>query len=195
MINKQLRSRNGKIINGPILIEPKVISDSRGYFYESWNQEKFNLIVKQNITFSQDNVSYSKRGVLRGLHYQLRPKPQAKLVRCPIGSIFDVAVDIRKGSNTFGEWVGAILNKENKHQLWIPQGFAHGFITLSEYAEVNYKASGYWNKSSERSLHWNDVNINIDWPIKELNISEVVISEKDKKAQSLNQAIKNGDIF
>jgi dTDP-4-dehydrorhamnose 3,5-epimerase len=124
--------------------------------------------VGQPITFSQDNHSRSSRGVLRGLHYQLEPEPQGKLVRCPVGAIFDVAVDLRRSSPTFGQWVGAELSAENQQQLWVPVGFAHGFLTLSDHAEVLYKASGYWSKTCERSLRWNDPDLGIAWPLERL---------------------------
>ena len=150
------------------LITPQMFGDERGFFFESWNQSRFDEAVGAPITFSQDNHSRSSRGVLRGLHYQLEPEPQGKLVRCPVGAIFDVAVDLRRTSSTFGQWVGAELSAENQQQLWVPVGFAHGFLTLSESAEVPYKASGYWSKACERSLRWNDPALEIAWPLDRL---------------------------
>ena len=149
-----LQTAQGTTIAGPLLIAPRAFGDDRGWFFESWNQTRFNEAVGQTVEFSQDNHSRSIQGVLRGLHYQLAPEPQAKLVRSSVGSIFDVAIDIRQTSPTCGQWVGAILSAENKAQLWIPEGFAHGFLTLSAVAEVQYKARGFWNKACERALRW-----------------------------------------
>ncbi|HFI1721081.1 TPA: dTDP-4-dehydrorhamnose 3,5-epimerase, partial [Escherichia coli] len=151
-----------------LIFEPKVFSDERGFFFESFNQKVFEEAVGRKVKFVQDNHSKSSKGVLRGLHYQLEPYAQAKLVRCMVGEVFDVAVDIRKSSPTFGKWVGVNLSAENKHQLWIPEGFAHGFLVLSNTAEVLYKTNNYYNKENERNIIWNDNTIDIDWP--ELNI-------------------------
>jgi dTDP-4-dehydrorhamnose 3,5-epimerase len=150
-----------------ILFEPKVFGDERGFFYESFNQQKFNELSGLNVQFVQDNHSKSQKGVLRGLHYQLPPKAQGKLVRVVQGEVFDVAVDIRKSSPTFGQWVSAILSAENKQQLWIPEGFAHGFLTLSETAEFLYKTTDYYAPEMERCIIWNDERISIDWPLEE----------------------------
>ncbi|EFK5334952.1 TPA: dTDP-4-dehydrorhamnose 3,5-epimerase, partial [Escherichia coli] len=150
-----------------LIFEPKVFSDERGFFFESFNQKVFEEAVGRKVKFVQDNHSKSSKGVLRGLHYQLEPYAQAKLVRCMVGEVFDVAVDIRKSSPTFGKWVGVNLSAENKHQLWIPEGFAHGFLVLSNTAEVLYKTNNYYNKENERNIIWNDNTIDIDWP--ELN--------------------------
>ena len=165
---EQLTAASGRVIEGPLLITPQMFGDERGFFFESWNQSHFDEAVGAPITFSQDNHSRSSRGVLRGLHYQLEPEPQGKLVRCPVGAIFDVAVDLRRSSPTFGQWVGAELSAENQQQLWVPVGFAHGFLTLSEAAEVLYKASGYWSKACERSLRCNDPDLAITWPLERL---------------------------
>ena len=162
---EQLTAASGRVIEGSLLITPQMFGDERGFFFESWNQSRFDEAVGAPITFSQDNHSRSCRGVLRGLHYQLEPEPQGKLVRCPVGAIFDVAVDLRRSSSTFGQWVGAERSAENQQQLWVPVGFAHGFLTLSESAEVLYKASGYWSKACERSLRWNDPDLAITWPL------------------------------
>lgn len=150
-----------------ILFEPKVFGDERGFFYESFNQQTFNQLTGLNVQFVQDNHSKSQKGVLRGLHYQLPPKAQGKLVRVVQGEVFDVAVDIRKDSPTFGQWVSAILSAENKQQLWIPEGFAHGFLTLSETAEFLYKTTDYYAPEMERCIIWNDERIGIDWPLEE----------------------------
>ena len=147
-------------IDGPLLITPTVIGDARGYFLETWQQQRFaealRLPVEEAPSFVQDNQSRSSRFVLRGLHYQMPPFAQGKLVRCVQGEIFDVAVDIRRGSPTFGRWVGAHLSASNHCQLWVPDGMAHGFLVLSDSAEVLYKTSGYWNRDAERSIRWDD---------------------------------------
>ncbi len=148
---------------GLIVIEPKVHYDSRGFFYESFNQKNFSFIANQQLNFVQDNHSFSTRGVIRGLHYQ-STMPQAKLVRVCSGKIFDVVVDVRKKSKTFGQWFGIELSSENKKQLWIPEGFAHGFLTLSKEADVLYKTTSYWDPFGEQCLIWNDSFVNIKWP-------------------------------
>jgi dTDP-4-dehydrorhamnose 3,5-epimerase len=169
-----------------ILIEPKVFGDERGYFYESFNQTAFNQVIGYDVQFVQDNHSKSQKGVLRGLHYQLAPKAQGKLVRVIQGEVFDVAVDIRKDSPTFGQWVGEILSAENKRQLWIPEGFAHGFVTLSDTAEFLYKTTDYYAPKFERCIAWNDSDIGIDWPID----NQPKLSNKDLQGTALRlQAI------
>jgi dTDP-4-dehydrorhamnose 3,5-epimerase len=168
-----------------ILIEPKVFGDERGYFYESFNQALFNQAIGYDVQFVQDNHSKSQKGVLRGLHYQLPPKAQGKLVRVIQGEVFDVAVDIRQGSPTFGQWVGEILSAENKRQLWIPEGFAHGFITLSETAEFLYKTTDYYAPEYERCIAWNDPKIGINWPLDQAPI----LSSKDQQGVSLESII------
>jgi dTDP-4-dehydrorhamnose 3,5-epimerase len=186
-------------VEGPLLITPRVFSDDRGFFFESWNQRTFAEALGETQhplpQFLQDNQSRSCRGVLRGLHYQLEPEPQGKLVRCTDGEIFDVAIDIRRNSPTFRQWVGAILTGNNHKQLWIPVGFAHGFLTLSETADVLYKASGFWNRDCERSLRWNDPELAIDWPLDSLNGQNVLLAEKDAAAPTLDQALAQGDVF
>ncbi|MBK17127.1 MAG: dTDP-4-dehydrorhamnose 3,5-epimerase [Prochlorococcus sp. SP3034] len=189
-----LSNAKGEEVEGPLVLTPNVFNDERGYFYESWNEKKFNTIIGKEIRFAQDNISHSFKGVLRGLHYQLEPEPQGKLVRCSNGSIFDVAVDMRKKSKTFGKWVSAELSEENKNQLWIPVGFAHGFLTISDHAEVNYKATGFWNKDCEHSIRWNDNDLKITWPIMELGF-EPIINEKDASAPFLKESILKGNIF
>jgi dTDP-4-dehydrorhamnose 3,5-epimerase len=145
------------------LIEPRVFGDARGFFFESYNRQAFRAATGLDVDFVQDNHSKSAKGVLRGLHYQLPPKAQGKLVRVVQGEVFDVAVDIRKGSPTFGRWVGEILSAENKKQFWIPPGFAHGFVTLTETAEFLYKTTDYYSPEHERCIRWNDPAIGIDW--------------------------------
>jgi dTDP-4-dehydrorhamnose 3,5-epimerase len=166
-----------------VLLEPKVFGDARGFFYESFNQKVFEAAIGRNVKFVQDNHSCSTKGVLRGLHYQIQ-QPQGKLIRVVAGEIFDVAVDIRKSSPTFGCWVGAVLSAENKRQIWVPEGFAHGFITLSEGAEVLYKSTDYWAPEHERTIAWNDPDINIEWPTK----GEPTLSVKDQQAKLLLDA-------
>ena len=159
-----------------LLIEPKVFGDDRGFFFESYNQKAFQEATGLNVSFVQDNHSKSAKNVLRGLHYQIK-QPQGKLVRVTQGEVFDAAVDIRKGSKTYGQWVGLILSAENKKQLWIPPGFAHGFLTLSETAEFLYKTTEYYSPEHERCIVWNDADIAIEWLIQGLP----QISPKDER--------------
>ena len=167
-----------------LIFEPKVFGDARGFFFESFSQKIFEEAVGKKIDFVQDNHSQSQKGVLRGLHYQLDPHAQGKLVRCIEGEVFDVAVDIRKHSATFGQWVGAVLSAENKRQLWIPEGFAHGFLTLSDTAQFVYKATNYYAPQSERCIIWNDPQINIEWP----EAGQVQLSAKDQNGLLLSGA-------
>ena len=185
---KNLSSNKGNIIKEVFILEPRVFEDERGFFYESWNQEIFNITVGEEVKFLQDNHSSSNIGVLRGLHYQIKPKPQGKLVRCTSGSIFDVVVDIRKSSPTFGEWSSIVLSKANKLMLWIPTGFAHGFLSLEDESEIIYKATNNYSKNHERSIRWNDNYLKIEWPLNKINFLEPVLSEKDSKAPSLENA-------
>ncbi|GAA3712771.1 dTDP-4-dehydrorhamnose 3,5-epimerase [Oceanisphaera sediminis] len=160
-----------------LIIEPRVFGDERGFFFESFNERQFELAVGRPVKFIQDNHSRSARGVLRGLHYQVT-QPQGKLVRCTQGEVFDVAVDIRPNSPTFGQWEGIFLSAENKRQVWIPEGFAHGFVVISEIAEFLYKTTDYYAPEHERSIRWDDPTLAIDWPVP----CPPVLSEKDKKA-------------
>jgi dTDP-4-dehydrorhamnose 3,5-epimerase len=159
-----------------LLIEPTVHGDGRGYFYESYNQKQFEEATGLKPKFVQDNHSKSTKGVLRGVHYQETPHAQDKLVRVVQGEVFDVAVDIRKGSPTYQQWVAEILSAENKRQIWLPKGFAHGFLTISEKSEFLYKTTDYYAPETEKTILWNDSNIGIEWPIKD----EVILSIKDK---------------
>jgi dTDP-4-dehydrorhamnose 3,5-epimerase len=165
---ERLQSSAGSTLEGPLLFTPQVFGDERGFFFESWNQRVFAAALEANgqavPPFVQDNHSRSAMGVLRGLHYQLPPHPQGKLVRCVFGDIFDVAVDLRRRSPTFGQWVGARLSAANHHQLWVPVGFAHGFLTLSDHAEVLYKTTDVWSRECERSIRWDDPTLAIAWP-------------------------------
>ena len=162
-----------------LLIEPQVFKDDRGFFFESFNQKDFEETVGRNITFVQDNHSKSSQGVLRGLHYQIEPFQQAKLVRVIQGKVWDIVVDIRENSSTYGQWCVEILSAENKKQLWIPEGFAHGFYVLSETAELVYKVNHFYSKEHERTIHWKNNPFNIEWPIKN---QQVLVSEKDDLA-------------
>ena len=164
-----------------VLIEPEVYSDERGFFFESFNRRKLEEIIGVSVNFVQDNQSCSTRHVLRGLHYQVPPMSQAKLVRVVSGKVFDVAVDVRRHSPTYRQWVGEILSAENRKQLWIPEGFAHGFLTLSDSASLLYKVTKYYSKKCERSILWKDSAINIDWK----NIKEPILSSKDFNAKFL----------
>lgn len=166
-----------------VLFEPKVFGDDRGFFFESYSERVFEQLTGLKPVFVQDNHSKSQRGVLRGLHYQLPPKAQGKLVRVIQGEVFDVAVDIRNGSATFGKWVGEILSAENKKLLWIPQGFAHGFLTLSDTAEFLYKTTDYYAPELERAIAWNDPAIGIRWPA-----DAPKLSTKDAVATPLSEA-------
>lgn len=176
-----------KIISAEIpdvlIIEPPVFQDERGFFFEAFNFKQFTAKTSINVNFVQDNHSYSKQNVLRGLHYQI-VQPQGKLVRAVVGNIFDVAVDIRKSSPTFGEWVGYEISAENKRQIWIPPGFAHGFVVLSEVAEVLYKTTDYYAPQGERTILWNDVDLNINWQI----ATPPILSAKDAAGKSLQIA-------
>ena len=166
-----------------LIIEPDVISDSRGFFFESFNEKTFRQDTGLNINFVQDNHSHSIKGVLRGLHYQIQ-QPQGKLVRVVHGAVFDVAVDIRKSSPTFGQWVGVELTESNCRQLWVPSGFAHGFLVLSDNADFLYKTTDYYSPEFERSILWDDPTIGIKWPLDK----EPQLSAKDKAARPLGQA-------
>jgi dTDP-4-dehydrorhamnose 3,5-epimerase len=166
-----------------LIIEPKVFGDDRGFFLESFNQSKFSEKIGQNVSFVQDNHSRSSQNVLRGLHYQIQ-QPQGKLVRAVVGEILDVAVDIRRNSSTFGRWVGCLLSAENKRQLWVPPGMAHGFLVVSDVAEVLYKATDYYAPQHERSILWNDPDLAIAWNLE----VPPILSLKDKEAALLKDA-------
>ena len=166
------------------IIEPQVFADERGFFYESFNLRRFVKAIGRECAFVQDNHALSSKGVLRGLHYQLPPKTQGKLVRVVRGEIFDVSVDLRKSSPTFGQWAGEYLGAENKRQLWIPEGFAHGYLTLSGQAELLYKTTDYYAPTLERCIVWNDETIGIQWP----DVTAPILSEKDAAGVSLQDA-------
>ncbi|WP_319782291.1 dTDP-4-dehydrorhamnose 3,5-epimerase [Oceanisphaera sp. IT1-181] len=169
-----------------LILEPKVFGDDRGFFYESFNQRQFEQAIGRPVNFVQDNHSRSVKGVLRGLHYQIQ-QPQGKLVRCTQGRVFDVAIDLRKNSATFGQYVGVELSAENKRQLWMPEGFAHGFVVLSETAEFLYKTTDYYAPEHERCIIWNDPTINVVWPLQH----SPTLSGKDAQGILFN----NSDCF
>ena len=173
-------------IEGLLIIEPTVFGDSRGYFFESYNKQRFNEATGLDIDFVQDNQSKSCYGVLRGLHFQKPPYAQSKLVRCVRGKVLDVAVDIRKSSPTFGKYIAVELTEDNHRQLFIPHGFAHGFVVLSEEAIFQYKCDNFYHKESEGAIAWNDPEINIDWTIP---FDDVMLSDKDK----VNPLLKNAE--
>ncbi|WP_374434345.1 dTDP-4-dehydrorhamnose 3,5-epimerase [Inhella sp.] len=167
---------------GVLILEPRVFGDARGFFTESWNEARFNAAVGSEVRFVQDNHSRSSRGVLRGLHFQRAPHAQGKLVRCVAGSVFDVAVDLRQGSATFGRWVGVELNADNHRQLWIPAGFGHGFLTLSDSADFLYKTTDYYAPQAEGCVRWDDADIGIQWP--DVGVAPM-LADKDLKGQAL----------
>lgn len=199
-----LRSSAGSTFSGashgvPLLLTPTVFADERGFLFESWNQRSFaealGLPPEQAPVFVQDNHSRSLQGVLRGLHYQLPPHAQGKLVRCVLGEIFDVVMDLRCASFSFGQWAGAMLSADNKQQLWAPQGFAHGFLTLSAQAEVLYKTSDFWCKECERAIRWDDPQLAIAWPLDLLGGIEPLLADKDGNAILLAEALASGQLF
>lgn len=171
-------------IKDVLIIEPTVFSDDRGFFLESFNQRGWEEKTGLKTNFVQDNHSRSTKGVLRGLHYQLPPHAQAKLIRCSVGEIYDVAVDIRQSSKTFGQWYGCSLSEDNKKQLWIPEGFAHGFVVLSDVAEVQYKTTAYYAPESDRVILWNDSDLNIDWSLDR----SPILSDKDQSGIEFSKA-------
>jgi dTDP-4-dehydrorhamnose 3,5-epimerase len=172
-------------LNDALLIESELYEDKRGYFFESYNANKFSKIVGKDITFVQENNSKSKKNVLRGLHYQLNPKAQGKLIKVISGDIYDVIVDIRRSSSTFLQWEGIKLSSIEKKQIWIPSGFAHGFLTLSDFAEVSYKVTEYYDPRSEAIIRYDDPKISIDWP----KSSEYILSDKDKEGKLIEDNV------
>ncbi|MFW8565401.1 dTDP-4-dehydrorhamnose 3,5-epimerase [Orrella sp. 11846] len=171
-----------------LIFEPRVFGDARGFFFESFNQKVFEKAVGREINFVQDNHSRSAHGVLRGLHYQIQ-QPQGKLVRVVHGAVFDVAVDLRKSSPTFGKWVGVMLSEENKRQLWVPEGFAHGFVVVSDTADFLYKTTDFYAPEHERSILWDDSDLNIVWPA--LQVEKPLVSSKDL----VGSTFKAADVF
>lgn len=189
MHGEALTTASGQTLQGPLLLHPRVFDDDRGFFFESWNSRQWHQLLSDHgqepVELVQDNHCRSSRAVLRGLHYQLPPHPQGKLVRCVVGEIFDVMVDIRRSSPTFGQWVGTRLSAQNKQQLWLPAGFAHGFLTLSEEAEVLYKTSDFWSQSCERAIRWDDPQLQVAWPLEDLAGAAPHLSMKDDLAPML----------
>ena len=183
MHNHQLKNHKGDIVEGPLVLITDIFQDERGFFTETWNQRNLNKLLGQDITFVQDNHSLSTFGVLRGMHFQVSPHSQGKLIRCLQGEIYDVAVDLRISSSTYGSWFGIFLSSSNRKQLWLPSGFAHGFLTMSQEAQVMYKVTDYWDKDTEMSLRWNDPSISINWPL----TVPPKISRKDIEAKCLEE--------
>ena len=169
------------------VLSPEIFKDKRGYFFESYNKNNFSSLISENVNFVQDNESYSKKNVIRGLHFQKYPKSQGKLVRVVKGEVYDVCVDLRRNSNSFGKWFGIILSGKNKKQIWIPSGFAHGFLTLSKDAILSYKTTEYYEPSYEECLMWNDPTLSIVWPIK----NNLIISNKDEQGISFEKYVKD----
>jgi len=190
-VNNLGHNKNG-FFDGPLLLSPTIFSDNRGVFSETWNFSLFNKLVGSEICFVQDNQSLSKKGVLRGMHFQKTPDDQGKLVRCVKGSVFDVIVDLRKSSKTFKLWGGVNLNPENSLQLWIPSGFAHGFLALKEHTLFEYKVTKYWSKKSERTLDWKDEQIGIKWPLTGIKI---FLSDNDSEGDTFENLKKKNEIF
>jgi len=197
---ERLRSSSGAELQGPLLLTPQVFGDDRGWFIESWNARTFAALLASDgqneaPAFVQDNHSCSSRGVLRGLHYQLPPHAQSKLVRCVAGAIVDVAVDIRRDSPTFGQWARASLSAANRQQLWIPAGFAHGFLSLEDGSEVLYKTTDFWARDCERAICWSDPQLAIDWGLDQLGLAEPLLAPKDAAAPLLAEAVAAGEVF
>ena len=197
---ERLQSPQGHTLQGPLLLTPRVFGDGRGFFFESWNQRLFAELLAadgqpQPPPFVQDNHSGSSQGVLRGLHYQLDPHPQGKLVRCVVGEIFDVVVDLRRTSPTFGQWCGSRLSAANQHQLWMPPGFAHGFLSLTDGVEVLYKTTDFWTPACERALRWDDPHLAIAWPLQLLAGAPPQLAAKDAEAPSWAEAVASGSLF
>ena len=188
---QSLKNAQGVEFEGLLLISPDKYKDQRGFFYESWNKKIFDKQTNSKTNFVQDNHSSSSKGVLRGLHYQINPSPQGKLVRCVFGEIFDVAVDLRRKSKTFAKWVGVNLSAENMQQFWIPEGFAHGFLTMSDNAEVLYKTTDFWEKDCEKSIKWDDETLSINWPLEKINLEFPLLSKKDKESKTFQNSLKN----
>ena len=181
----KIKSSNQNFFEGPFIFTPKRFFDERGFFYESWNKKIFDQFCKKNINFVQENNSCSFLGVLRGLHFQTDPFAQGKLVKVIKGEIYDVIVDLREKSKTFAEWALIKMSKKNRKQLWVPKGFAHGFITRTKTAEIQYKVTSFWNKNSEKTILWNDKDLNINWELDSLKCDNPIISQKDSEGSSL----------
>ncbi len=189
MESKKLKTNKNKFFDDIKIIYPQIFSDNRGYFYESWNKKQFNSEFP-NFNLCQENHSFSKKNVLRGLHFQISPHAQAKFVECISGKIIDVVVDLRKESPTFLQWGAVELSDQNHIQILIPEGFAHGFYTLSDSAHLIYKVNNYWHKKSERTIIWNDAYLSIDWKLE----NKPILSEKDSQGQIIDEVISE-DLF
>tara|TARA_Y100000589_G_C27157057_1_gene631236 strand:+ start:1127 stop:1717 length:591 start_codon:yes stop_codon:yes gene_type:complete len=190
-----LKSNKDEYIQGPLIIKPTIYKDERGHFFESWNKKNFQKLIERPVEFVQDNQSFSKKGVLRGMHFQLSPYAQGKLVKCITGSIFDVLIDLRETSPTFLHWTSLEINDVKKYTLWIPEGFAHGFLTLSKTARVLYKTTNYWAKDFEKCIKWNDDKFNIKWPLNRIKDRSPTLSQKDTNGLTYQEALINGFFF
>tara|TARA_B100000212_G_C27373501_1_gene533655 strand:+ start:1639 stop:2217 length:579 start_codon:yes stop_codon:yes gene_type:complete len=186
-----IKNNQGINFKGPIILHNEIFSDQRGFFFESWNENLFNQTLGYQVSFVQDNISISSKGVIRGMHFQLPDKEQGKLVRCLTGNVFDVIIDLRKKSETFATWAGVEINNKNNYQIWIPHGFAHGFLSMEENTIFQYKVTNYWSKSHEQSLLWDDKEIDIKWPNVDKNFK---LSKKDLEAKSF-QYLKSKDLY
>ena len=192
MKSSEFKHIENGIIDGPLILQPEIYEDDRGSFIESWKRDIFNSLTNNRYSFVQDNQSISSIGVLRGMHYQIPPYEQGKLVRCSKGAVLDVIIDLRKHSKTFGLWGAIKLESKKYNQLWIPPGFAHGFLSLEMDTIFEYKVTNYYSKSHERALIWNDPNINIKWP--EIN-TKIKVSKKDSQAYSFKELCQFNDFF
>tara|TARA_B100000965_G_C19585972_1_gene755773 strand:- start:1142 stop:1720 length:579 start_codon:yes stop_codon:yes gene_type:complete len=189
--SKSLSNNFGQIVNGPLLLTPSIKKDERGAFFVSWNKKEFDSLIGKNINFVQDAHSLTKRGVIRGMHYQVKPNQQSKLIRCIRGEIYSVLIDIRKHSSTFSSWAAVKISSKNFCQLWVPAGFANGFLTITDYAEVLYKMTGFWSKESERSIRWNDPTILINW----LDLNNLPVLSKKDLSSPLFKELSELDFF
>lgn len=192
---EKIKNNFGKYFEGPLLIRPKLYEDERGYFFESWNKKIFSEIVNLNLNFVQDNQSESKKNVFRGLHFQLHPKGQGKLIRVLRGGIIDFIVDIRKDSKTYKSWTSIHLNEKNQNQIWIPIGFAHGFLSLYDQTIVNYKTTEYWHRNFEKTLNYKDIDVGLRIPQINNCDNKVIISSKDKNGSSLKYLEQMGELL
>ncbi len=191
---EKLKYSTEDYLDGPVILKPNIFSDERGFFYVSWNQNELNKLICKPLNFVQDMVSNSSHGVLRGMHYQL-DKPQAKLVKVIKGKIFDVIVDLRSNSNSYMKWASVELSNENKKMIYVPKGFAHGFMVLSSFAEVLYKVDNYYDKNSSISLLWNDRDISINWPTNKIKVQHPITNQKDRNGFNFEEVKKLGYIF
>ena len=189
---KKVKHCHNNFFEGPFIFEPTIFRDDRGLFFESWNKKSLNNLISKKVDFVQDNLSISAKGVLRGIHFQTANMVQGKLVRCSKGAVFDVIVDLRKSSKTFKYWGGIHLNSEDNYQLWIPEGFGHGFLSLEDESIFEYKVTNYWSKDNEKTLFWNDSNIKIIWPTIDVPYQ---LSQKDQQGDSFKKLNLSNSLF